>query len=576
MTTADPATTTGGSAIAQPPIPFRHYLTTLPGRWPSTEFKAHYAEHQLLSNISFFCPDEPLESPTAPISRDGSNVCGGKATGLVSHVWNRLSPFSGGHTAVNKNTQCRASTTSSNASAVSATSSPSQTPVSPSGWVARVGNIDIGNGLFLRTVALEREDGIYTTTTDGQEAAPLVMGHGFGTGIGIFFRNYESLAIRSGRRVYGIDWLGMGLSARPNDLPWLKAARTHPDDPATIHQTEAFFIEALDRWRVTMGIEKMVLLGHSFGGYMAALYGLHYPDHVEKLFLVSPLGVAEPPKGFIPWVRQMMEGKATDFFPGFGADRPRATGWVPGTEVELANPNYASLPPQEVQETIAQQAEEYAGVDLPPAEPTAKSDTTDPTTGPSQPAAADGGDERVWKAGTPEHRRQPRLFINNRQLVLKLLAMVWRSHYSPQWIVRRGGPLGSMLVNQYIGRYEYLPLPERNALSDYLYHLASRPGSGEYSLTILTYPFVFPRLPLVPRLTTLRVPTVFMYGVNDWMDYRGAEAASRQMPVPTRIVHIDNAGHNLMVENPEDFNAYVLKELAISGDRVSADHVLDL
>ncbi|KAJ1925956.1 hypothetical protein IWQ60_004217 [Tieghemiomyces parasiticus] len=572
MATANLANLPTGSAPAQPPMPFRHYLTTLPGRWPSTEFKTRYAELQLLSKISFFRPNEALGPSRSLDQQNAAGPCSTSSPGLISHAWSRLSPrlrgcFTSDATPVDESTVVAANPQRHMSTVTmglgsgdditllgAATSSQQCPPVSPSDWAARVGPVDIGQRQFLRTVALERGDDSYATTADGQEAAPLVLAHGFGTGLGIFYRNYEPLAVRSGRRVYGIDWLGMGLSTRPRDLPWLEAARQNPDDPVAVADTEDFFVESLERWRATMKIPKMVLLGHSFGGYMAALYAIRHPDRVEKLILASPMGVSEPPKDFLPWVHQLMEGKVTEPFPGFGSPRPLATAWVPGAEVGLANPKYHMLPPQEVQDTIARQAREYVGVNL--------ASTDRPATNPTKEDTIAPADEDPSLADSAEYRHLPRPVINSQQVMMRLVAHTWRSHTSPQWFVRTSGPIGSMLVNRYIGRYEFLPLPERSVLSDYLYHLANRRGSGEYSITVLTHPFAFARFPLVSRLAALRVPTVFMYGETDWMDYRGAETAVRQMPIPTRIVHIANAGHNLMLENPDDFNAYVLQELA--------------
>lgn len=48
----------------------------------------------------------------------------------------------------------------------------------------------------------------------------------------------------------------------------------------------------------------MILAGHSFGGYMAAAYCERYPDRVERLILISPLGVPDEKD---PSVRTRME-----------------------------------------------------------------------------------------------------------------------------------------------------------------------------------------------------------------------------------------------------------------------------
>ena len=40
----------------------------------------------------------------------------------------------------------------------------------------------------------------------------------------------------------------------------------------------------------------MQLVGHSLGGYLSARYAIAYPDRVEKLVLLSPVGVPELPE----------------------------------------------------------------------------------------------------------------------------------------------------------------------------------------------------------------------------------------------------------------------------------------
>lgn len=55
--------------------------------------------------------------------------------------------------------------------------------------------------------------------------------------------------------------------------------------------TEDFFLTALAKWHETQGLGKVILLGHSLGGYLAAQYALAHPEHVQHLVLVSPAGV---------------------------------------------------------------------------------------------------------------------------------------------------------------------------------------------------------------------------------------------------------------------------------------------
>ena len=44
-------------------------------------------------------------------------------------------------------------------------------------------------------------------------------------------------------------------------------------------------------------LKKFYLIGHSFGGYMAGMYAVKYPQYVEKLILASPLGIRVAPEG---------------------------------------------------------------------------------------------------------------------------------------------------------------------------------------------------------------------------------------------------------------------------------------
>jgi cardiolipin-specific phospholipase len=67
----------------------------------------------------------------------------------------------------------------------------------------------------------------------------------------------------------------------------------------TLDETDAFLVGWLEKWRVAMGnIKGFVLAGHSFGGYICALYACKYPQYIKKLLLLSPAGVPIEPDGF--------------------------------------------------------------------------------------------------------------------------------------------------------------------------------------------------------------------------------------------------------------------------------------
>ena len=82
----------------------------------------------------------------------------------------------------------------------------------------------------------------------------LVMLHGYGAGLGLFYRNFDVLSKVKGTKIYALDLLGMGNSSRP-------CFRIKAKDPiGKIDEAEAFFIDALEEWRKKKNIDKMTLL----------------------------------------------------------------------------------------------------------------------------------------------------------------------------------------------------------------------------------------------------------------------------------------------------------------------------
>ena len=113
---------------------------------------------------------------------------------------------------------------------------------------------------------------------------PLVLLHGFGAGLALWYGNFDSLAARVDD-LYAVDLLGCGRSSRP------------PFTAANTAEAEAFFVDSLEAWRRANGIDCMILAGHSLGGYLASVYSLAHPSRVARLILLSPVGVPEKPPG---------------------------------------------------------------------------------------------------------------------------------------------------------------------------------------------------------------------------------------------------------------------------------------
>ncbi|CAM9333445.1 unnamed protein product [Chrysoparadoxa australica] len=111
--------------------------------------------------------------------------------------------------------------------------------------------------------------------------SPIVLCHGYGMGLAAYHLNLPAISAHA--HVYAKDWLGCGASSRQ---PW-KVKGTK--------ETEDYFCNSLEEWRVAQGIERMNLVGHSLGGYLSVAYAERYPEKVERLVLVSPVGVPDQP-----------------------------------------------------------------------------------------------------------------------------------------------------------------------------------------------------------------------------------------------------------------------------------------
>ncbi|KAI8819567.1 Alpha/Beta hydrolase protein [Fimicolochytrium jonesii] len=281
----------------------------------------------------------------------------------------------------------------------------------------------------------------------GPKKKVLVMAHGYGAGLGFFYRNFAGLSQVPGWRIYAIDWLGMANSSRP---PFPKLPRNATDEQI-VADAETFFIDSLEQWRKANSIDQMTLMGHSLGGYLSTAYALKYPQYVEKLILVSPAGVGQRP------------------------------------EVDIRS---------------------------------------------------------------------------RRGLLPKLFTAMWTWNLTPMTVIRSAGPWGPGLVKGYTDRrFSYLDETDAKDFRDYIFHISAQPGSGEFALSRLLLPGAYARIPLHDRLAKLKMPTVFLYGSHDWMDYRFAVAAAEHMKVPTRIARIAGAGHHLYLDNAVGFNNAMIAEM---------------
>src|SRR5262245_43839237 len=89
----------------------------------------------------------------------------------------------------------------------------------------------------------------------------------------------DALAAPGLRRLFYYDQRGGGRS---------------PLDAGATPGTAADHVADLERIRMHIGAERLVLAGYSWGGLLALLYADAHPDRIERLALISPAPASAP------------------------------------------------------------------------------------------------------------------------------------------------------------------------------------------------------------------------------------------------------------------------------------------
>jgi len=418
-------------------------------------------------------------------------------------------------------------------------------PYGPRSWHSRLIQLS-GKNRALNEFSVERV---------GEEVEQnLVLLHGYGAGLGFFYKNFEGLSRVKGWKLYALDMLGMGRSSRP---PFKIHAK---DQQGKITEAENWFIDALEEWRILKKIDKFTLLGHSLGGYMAVAYALKYPGHLNKLILASPVGIPEDPYA--------MQADMPE--PG---DSTMANEFIQDQEDDIVNKSGNLKTNGDNNNFLNARSK---------AESASQNKTQD----------------------QPQRRPLP-----------KWLTYLWDANISPFSIVRWSGPLGPRFVSGWTTRrFSHLPENESEALHHYAYSLFRQRGSGEYALAYILAPGAFARSPLIRRIhgvgrqpiqspaqlpqkaddtassssspTTQSlkretgIPIVMMYGENDWMDIAGGFAAEQRLKEEkakvlksateeekkrengsAKVLVIKKAGHHVYLDGWEEFNEVMREEM---------------
>jgi cardiolipin-specific phospholipase len=394
-----------------------------------------------------------------------------------------------------------------------------QDPYGPRQWASQMVQLK-GKDRFLNEFSVERL---------GEEVDNnLVMLHGYGAGLGFFYKNFEALSRLSNWKLYALDMLGMGRSSRPS-FDVVKAK----DREGKAREAESWFVDALEEWRVKRGIDKMTLMGHSLGGYMAVCYALKYPGHLNKLILASPVGIPEDPYA------------ADDHAPEPQSSTLQNEFVQPGSQT--AHQSQPQPPKRKMPWWLTSlwdaNISPFSLVRL---------------TGPIGPRLVSGWTSRRFSF-LPEDEAQAL-----HDYSYSLFRQRGSGEYALAHVLAPGAFARSPLIRRIQGVGRQFLEPHAETLPD---DAASNPPSVD-AATVAR----------VRRETG--IPVVFMYGENDWMDVNGGHASVEKMMAERKkalaraseeekerengeykVTVIKKAGHHVYLDGWEQFNQEMLDEM---------------
>lgn len=122
---------------------------------------------------------------------------------------------------------------------------------------------------------------------------PLILIHGSNSNSAFWFP--EITAFSSQFRVYAVDLLG-------------EAGNSDEHRPDLNTDDFAIWMREVQN---ALGIEKSIVIGNSLGGWMALKFATFYPEHVEKLVLMAPSGLAAIHQQFLENVSSARQDDGT-------------------------------------------------------------------------------------------------------------------------------------------------------------------------------------------------------------------------------------------------------------------------
>ena len=326
--------------------------------------------------------------------------------------------------------------------------------------------VNLSNNVRIRTLKFDKGF--------SPNATPLVLIHGFASGLGIWTPCFDALSQL--HPFYALDLPGFGRSSRP----------TFSKDGTEV---EFQYVQYIEEWREALGLECMLLLAHGLGGYLSTIYAMQYPDRVHHLILVEPWGFTELPHNLAETDRLRSE----DF-----------------DELQYEN----QLP--------------------------------------------------SWLQGMSSVMN----FFQSFSIVRSMPTFVGQWLYKSMFAKPQKSSIGSLSED---GELDLSMLAEENYFWNdeeslkYMYFCNTMKPTGEDAFKALNLLLFWAKYPILKRLDHLhdKTPMSFIYGSQTTMDHKiGYEVYHMRPDSIVEVYLVENAGHNVFIDNPRHFVATLKPILA--------------
>lgn len=156
----------------------------------------------------------------------------------------------------------------------------------------------------------------------------------------------------------------------------------------------------------------------------------------------------------------------------------------------------------------------------------------------------------ISPAGVPKKPADFEEKRKSRPWHFRMAGELWESGHSP-FSYMNYGP-GRWMLGKYVNaRFSDEPWIAKPEILEYTYlnWTQGEVSAGGRMHSTLLEPGAYARRPLCDRIPGLDVRVDFIYGTTDWMDYKSA-VALRTAQRQHAVVRVEQAGHNVMVDNP--------------------------